>query len=95
MHDLSRMTGFRETRVYETCFFFFVLVDVIRDKETGRSRGFGFVKYDNVEDAKDAMTAMNGKVRKLFHSFSWVIYCRCTYIINGISIDNAFKMFSL
>uniref|UniRef100_H3C087 Cold inducible RNA binding protein a n=1 Tax=Tetraodon nigroviridis TaxID=99883 RepID=H3C087_TETNG len=36
-------------------------VDVIRDKETGRSRGFGFVKYDNVEDAKDAMTAMNGK----------------------------------
>lgn len=45
-------------------FFFFCsfLVDVIRDKETGRSRGFGFVKYDNVEDAKDAMTAMNGKV---------------------------------
>jgi len=36
-------------------------VDVIRDKETGRSRGFGFVKYDNVEDAKDALEAMNGK----------------------------------
>ncbi|XP_070829373.1 cold inducible RNA binding protein a isoform X4 [Chaetodon trifascialis] len=36
-------------------------VDVIRDKETGRSRGFGFVKYDNADDAKDAMTAMNGK----------------------------------
>ncbi|XP_008432069.1 cold inducible RNA binding protein a isoform X1 [Poecilia reticulata] len=36
-------------------------VDVIRDKETGRSRGFGFVKYDNVEDAKDALDAMNGK----------------------------------
>lgn len=39
-----------------------LLVDVIRDKETGRSRGFGFVKYDNVEDAKDALDAMNGKV---------------------------------
>uniref|UniRef100_A0A8C6TSV2 RRM domain-containing protein n=1 Tax=Neogobius melanostomus TaxID=47308 RepID=A0A8C6TSV2_9GOBI len=37
-------------------------VDVIRDRETGRSRGFGFVKYDNVEDAKDALDAMNGKV---------------------------------
>ncbi|XP_068605277.1 cold inducible RNA binding protein a isoform X2 [Brachionichthys hirsutus] len=36
-------------------------VDVIRDKETGRSRGFGFVKYDNADDAKDAMSAMNGK----------------------------------
>lgn len=37
-------------------------MDVIRDKETGRSRGFGFVKYNNAEDAKDAMTAMDGKV---------------------------------
>ncbi|XP_037132196.1 cold inducible RNA binding protein a isoform X5 [Syngnathus acus] len=36
-------------------------VDVIRDKETGRSRGFGFVKYENMEDAKDALEAMNGK----------------------------------
>ncbi|XP_041659262.1 cold inducible RNA binding protein a isoform X2 [Cheilinus undulatus] len=36
-------------------------VDVIRDKETGKSRGFGFVKYDNIDDAKDAMSGMNGK----------------------------------
>ncbi|XP_077369805.1 cold inducible RNA binding protein a isoform X2 [Festucalex cinctus] len=36
-------------------------VDVIKDKETGRSRGFGFVKYECVEDAKDALEAMNGK----------------------------------
>lgn len=43
------------------------LVDVIRDKETGRSRGFGFVKYESVDDAKDAMTAMNGKVCERFY----------------------------
>ncbi|XP_076000587.1 cold-inducible RNA-binding protein A-like [Genypterus blacodes] len=35
-------------------------VDVVRDKETGRSRGFAFVKYDNVEDASKAMEAMDG-----------------------------------
>ncbi|XP_028459187.1 cold-inducible RNA-binding protein B-like [Sander lucioperca] len=36
-------------------------VDVIKDRESGNSRGFGFVKYENSEDAKDAMEAMNGK----------------------------------
>ncbi|XP_032397429.1 cold-inducible RNA-binding protein B-like [Etheostoma spectabile] len=36
-------------------------VDVIMDRDSGKSRGFGFVKYANPEDAKDALEGMNGK----------------------------------
>jgi len=32
---------------------------VVKDRETGRSRGFGFVKYTNEEDANTAMEQMN------------------------------------
>lgn len=33
-----------------------------RDAETGKSKGFAFVQYKNVEDAKQAMERMNGYV---------------------------------
>ncbi|XP_060227087.1 cold-inducible RNA-binding protein isoform X1 [Meriones unguiculatus] len=36
-------------------------VVVVKDRETQRSRGFGFVTFENIDDAKDAMMAMNGK----------------------------------
>ncbi|XP_040179727.1 cold-inducible RNA-binding protein B-like isoform X2 [Rana temporaria] len=35
-------------------------VVVVKDRETKRSRGFGFVTFDNPDDAKEAMQAMNG-----------------------------------
>lgn len=47
---------------------------VITDRDTGRSRGFGFVNFDSEESANSAVSAMDGqviiKLRKLlFHLF--------------------------
>lgn len=36
-----------------------VSAKVIMDRETGRSRGFGFVEMSDSEEAKNAMTALN------------------------------------
>lgn len=52
--------------------FFFPLVHsvvVIKDKETQRSRGFGFITFANPDHASDAMRAMNGEVRFFFQNY--------------------------
>ena len=33
---------------------------LVMDRETGRPRGFGFVEFQNAENAKAAMSALNG-----------------------------------
>ena len=35
--------------------------DVITDRNTGRSKGFGFVEMDNIDEAKAAIEGLNGK----------------------------------
>ena len=35
---------------------------VIMDRDTGRSKGFGFVEMGSDQEAQAAITAMNGKV---------------------------------
>ncbi|ONK75757.1 uncharacterized protein A4U43_C03F20210 [Asparagus officinalis] len=35
---------------------------VILDRETGRSRGFGFVSFTSTEEASSAMSGLDGKV---------------------------------
>ena len=35
--------------------------NIIKDKYSGQSKGFGFVEMDNDDEAKRAMEAMNGK----------------------------------
>ena len=36
-------------------------VAIIMDRDTGRSKGFGFVTMNNAEDAKKAIAEINGK----------------------------------
>ena len=33
---------------------------VVRDRETGRSKGFGFVEYESDDEGKKAQEALNG-----------------------------------
>lgn len=39
-------------------------VNILKDRMTGRSRGFGFVEMPNQDEAQAAITAMNGKELK-------------------------------
>ncbi len=38
-----------------------VSANVIKDRETGRSKGFGFVEMSSDEEAKEAIAKLNGK----------------------------------
>jgi len=38
-----------------------VSATVVKDRESGRSKGFGFVEFENEDEGKAAESAMNGK----------------------------------
>ena len=60
------------------------IVRIMYDKDTGRSRGFGFVYFSNGDEAGSAKDAMDGKVSKeliLACNFGCTIHCQCMLYI--------------
>jgi len=49
-----------------------VAARVITDRDTGRSRGFGFVNYTNNDDANAAISGMDGKLSTSYDLFQVV-----------------------
>lgn len=55
--------------LYKQTHMFSCAARVIMDRETGRSRSFGFVTFTSNEDASAAISGMDGKVHILDSSF--------------------------
>lgn len=66
-------------------FVFFVTAKVIIDRDSGRSRGFGFVNFSDEDCAKEAMNAMDGQVETSYHktvlcsSLASTFKCSCLH----------------
>ncbi len=48
--------------------------NVVRDRDTQESKGFGFVSFDSQKDAEKALQAMNGRG---YDNVSEMIHCVC------------------
>lgn len=64
---------------------FHVAARVITERETGRSKGFGFVNYSSCDDAKEAMSGMDGKVSETYTS--------CSLPCRGIRVNLCYACF--
>ncbi len=62
--NLSYEVDEDELRQELTAFGEVTSVTIIRDKYSGRSRGFGFVEMQAETEAKAAITGLNGKMLK-------------------------------
>ena len=60
--NLSYNTGEDELNDLFSAFGEVKSIKIITDRETGRSRGFGFVEMHSDEHSQKAMSSLNGKV---------------------------------
>ena len=63
--------------------YFSSAVKIICDRDTGRSRGFGFVSFTSEQEAEAALQAMDGRVRE------FVLF---TYYFSGFDILFSFRL---
>jgi cold-inducible RNA-binding protein len=59
--NLNYSTGEARLREAFAPFGNLVSVSIITDRVTGQPRGFGFVEYENADDAKRAVDSLNGQ----------------------------------
>ncbi len=52
--EAQLVQAFKEYGVVESC-------DIVMDKQTGKSKGFGFIKMPNQDEANAAIAALHGK----------------------------------
>lgn len=61
--DLKSMAKLKKQYVFTSKLpwkhFKWCIQEIVKDRDTGRSRGFGFVRYTNDQDADNALAAMN------------------------------------
>ena len=51
-------------------------MQIVFNPETGKSKGFGFVKFEDARDAEDAIDQANGKVRRFVDlHIRWPVDC--------------------
>ena len=64
---------------------------VVKDRDTGRSRGFGFVRYSQDQDADTAIQAMNNVEYRLpyFYSITYLRLIHSRFDGRTIRVDKA------